>query len=235
MAENFDGTDRSVVAENGREVLGPDGKFYPQQTKTISGLRPIATERSTLTRGRLAEALEELPDEQPTIPDLSSLAEMARRYEEAETDLLALQGAADVTRMVSDTEMQVISELQTASELLHQNRSIGFLPTAGREIGIVQGNYRYRYPWWQANSSIVRLWGQLDCICQLFDDSQLLKDLADVLGKDWVDLGPGINTDSMVTFVFMTRNAQIIKEAIRKKFPALDVLFGAIIEKQDKE
>ncbi len=258
------------VGEN--QVLGPDGQFYPKHTKTISGMRPTAVNNARnevdpvvevdgsvevmegqvedvlrteaiQTRSDVIRMFDDTRDEIPTRPDLGSLMDQARLYDQARKELFEADtvnagedDSGDLTRLVSEAELTALRALNVV-EITSVDPKTRWLPTAAGTI--VKALDRNRkpgdVPWWISNSSVVRMWGQLNCGFQVFEDLQLIRDLVDVLGKEWIKPEAAQVGGEMITFVYMTQHVDGLKIEIRQKYPQLANVFDAIVRKQNKE
>ncbi len=195
------------------------------------------------TKQDVERILAEVVEGSPTIPDIGALLEQVQQYDlsleessnrntkNAETVLTGGDPSS-----LTETELAALQLVESESVLEEQVRS-RWLPLAlNKEIRWLEDNRRSgTIPWWRSNSSLVRLWGQLNCGFQVFNDVQLVMDLVDVLGKDCFDLDSSTK-DEITVFAFMghNNNADSLKKTIRAKYPDLSSLFDAIIRTLDK-
>lgn len=128
-------------------------------------------------------------------------------------------------------------DIACVRELAALKKTIVEFEPSERSQHVVEKMCRYRVPWWEANNSLIRLWGQLDCGVQVLSDAQLVNDMVDVLGDDHLlkeECATGEST--IVSFAnSICNNVAFLKGVVLSKYQGHEPVFDAIIEKRDKE
>lgn len=128
-------------------------------------------------------------------------------------------------------------DIACVRELAALKKTIVDFEPSERSQHVVEKMCRYKVPWWTANNSLVRLWGQLDCGVQVLSDTQLVNDMVDVLGDEHLlkeECATGEST--IISFANSIRNnVAFLKGLVLGKYQGHESVFDAIIEKRDKE
>jgi hypothetical protein len=200
------------------------------------------------------------PDMRPTMPDIGVVMRWGEKqerplltYVEKEEDLKRAiekrmkDAQAVVDRCLAKNEIiygpipdKVFMDpehLREMKELAEITKTIATMSPAQRGLMVMEKTVRYALPWWESRSSLVRLWGQLDCDVQMNEDEDLLRDLIEVVGEAWLHENEYLNTRERANcFAHVIGNKrEELKARIWNKYPEQRILFTAIIAKQTKD
>jgi hypothetical protein len=227
---------RPTAAVPGEDLSDEDPVVQVNETVEIGEDQngDLVKHDTRLTRSDVLRLFDYTKDEMPTSPDLSALMDQARLYDRARKELLEVESVdaseepgEELTRLVSEAEMAALTVLNSSSGL-SVDPATRWLPSAAGTVVKVLDRTRKPgdIPWWISNNSVVRLWGQIHCGLQVFEDMQLLRDLVDVLGIQWLD---ATNDGDGIKFTYMTQHVDQLKKEIRQKYPELEKVFNVII------
>lgn len=173
---------------------------------------------------KLAETLTDatavcLPPEPGLLPSPDFLVDYVRY----------MSGLASSPMMADEVSLGGEGGLQLpTTPLLADDRCRLNLSVYQRNIDLVERNYStFLVRWWLSDEAWVRLWGQLNCLIQIFKEASIVGDIEKVLGKVISGDGEGqaeMGGSKLADYV----NVEELKALMRQKFPSEKL--NAIVE-----